>query len=630
MLMGFLLAAGVGADACLAPPGEACGGAWCAVGYRCASIDRIPICIKSTCSDGIVEVDEECDDGNLADNDDCLQTCRLSTCGDGRVNIRTEECDDGNAANGDGCDSNCTVTACGNGVVTAGEECEDGKYSVDNDGCNHDCTLSLLAYLKASNANKADRFGSSIALSADGSTLAVGATWEDSAATGIDGDQHDYATLGAGAVYVFTRSGATWRQQAYVKASNTDSKDWYRPSDHFGWSVALSADGSTLAVSAINEDSAAAGIDGNQADNSARDAGAVYVFTRSGTTWSQQAYVKASNTGAGDQFGQSVALSADGSTLAVGANYEDSGATGIGGRQTDNSAENAGAVYVFTRSGTTWSQQAYVKASNTDAGDYFGCSVALSADGSTMAVGAIYEASAATGIDGDPTNNSAGSAGAVYVFTRSGTTWSQQAYLKASNTDAGDQFGESVALSADGSTLTVGAWSEASAVTGIGGNQADNSAVDAGAVYVFTHSGAKWSQQAYLKASNTGAGDRFGSSIALSGDGSTLAVGAVHEASAATGIDGNQADNAAVKAGASYVFTRSDTAWSQQAYLKASNTGAGDQFGWSVALSADGSTLAVGAEGEASDATGIGGNQAYNAAPEAGAVYVFRPRAWLP
>ncbi len=135
--------------------------------------------------------------------------------------------------------------------------------------------------------------------------------------------------------------------------------------DLFGSSVALSADGSTLAVGAPDEASAATGIGGNQADNSAPGAGAVYVFTRSGTAWSQQAYVKASNTDADDRFGDSVALSADGSTLAVGAVVEASAATGIGGNQADNSAQDAGAVYVFTRSGTTWSQQAYVKASNT-------------------------------------------------------------------------------------------------------------------------------------------------------------------------------------------------------------------------------------------------------------------------
>jgi hypothetical protein len=111
--------------------------------------------------------------------------------------------------------------------------------------------------------------------------------------------------------------------------------------------VALSGDGSTLAVGAWLEDSAATASGGAQADNRARDSGAVYVFRRSGAAWSQEAYVKASNTGAGDHFGSSVALSGDGSTLAVGAYLEDSAATGSGGDQADNSTENSGAVYVF-------------------------------------------------------------------------------------------------------------------------------------------------------------------------------------------------------------------------------------------------------------------------------------------
>ena len=127
-------------------------------------------------------------------------------------------------------------------------------------------------------------------------------------------------------------------------------------------------------------------------------------------------YVKASNTGASDEFGYSVALSADGNTLAVGAVGEDSNATGVNGDQTDNSASRSGAVYVFARSGASWTQQAYVKASNTGADDRFGYSVALSADGNTLAVGADYEASNATGVNGDQTDNSASDSGAVYLY----------------------------------------------------------------------------------------------------------------------------------------------------------------------------------------------------------------------
>src|SRR5712691_5889610 len=266
-----------------------------------------------------------------------------------------------------------------------------------------------------------------------------------------------------------------------------------------------------------------------------------------------QAYVKASNTGAADEFGFAVALSIDGNTLVVGAPGEASG-----GIETDNSAPSAGAVYVYTRSGATWTQQAYIKASNAEAGDQFGTSVALSSNGNTLAVGATGEGSALTGVTPGivaetTAGNAAPGAGAVYVLTRSAGIWSQQAYVKASNTGAVDLFGASVSLSGDGNILAVGAIGESSAAVGIGGNQADNSAADAGAVYVFRSIAATWTQQAYVKASNTGSGDYFGTSAALSSDGTTLAVGATGEDSSATGIGGNQADNSAPGAGAAYV-----------------------------------------------------------------------------
>src|SRR5207244_1078890 len=132
-------------------------------------------------------------------------------------------------------------------------------------------------------------------------------------------------------------------------------------------------------------------------------------------------------------------------------------------------------------------------------------------------------------------DNSAGGSGAAYVFVRNGTNWTQQAYLKASNTDGGDFFGWSVAVSGD--TVVVGAWGEASNATGVNGNQSDNSGRAAGAAYIFVRNGTNWSQQAYLKASNTGQGEElFGHSVAISGD--TVVVGARGEASNATGVNG--------------------------------------------------------------------------------------------
>ncbi len=459
------------------------------------------------------------------------------------------------------------------------------------------------AYLKASNTDDGDFFGWSVAISGD--TLVVGARNENSNASGVNGDQSNDSTTNAGAVYVFTRSGTEWRQQAYLKASNTDSNDL------FGLSLAISGD--TLVVGTRSEDSNATGVNGDQSDNSAVQAGAAYVFTRSGAVWSQQAYLKASNTDTNDRFGFSVAISGD--TLVVGADGEDSNATGINGGQSNNSAGDAGAAYVFTRDGTKWSQQAYLKASNSDGNDFFGHAVAISGD--TLVVGANGEHSSATGVNGDENDNSAEGAGAAYVFTRSGTQWSQQAYLKASNNDILDQFGFSVTISGD--TVVVSADLEDSNATGINGDQSDNSLVGAGAAYVFTRSGTQWSQQAYLKASNTGAGDDFGGAMAISGD--TLLVGAYPEDSNATGTNGDQGDNSSTNSGAAYVFRRSGTTWRKQAYLKASNTDAIDGFGHAVAINDD--TLVVGVIFEDSNATGINGDQNNNSAENSGAVDVF-------
>jgi FG-GAP repeat len=409
----------------------------------------------------------------------------------------------------------------------------------------------------------------------------------------------------------------------YFKASNTGV------GDQFGLSVALSGDGNTLAVGAPNEDSSSTGINSTP-NESAANAGAVYVFTKSAGTWLQQAYVKASNAGANASFGISVALSGDGNTLAVGARSEASSTTGINSTP-DQSAPSAGAVYVFTRTTGTWSQQAYVKASNTESGDFFGSVVALSGDGNTLAVGAVFESSALTGVtagivDEATAGNAASFAGAVYVYARAAGSWSQQAYVKASNTESADLFGNSLALSGDGNTLAVGAPLEGSSLTGVtpgSVNEATsgNAALASGAVYVYARIAGTWSQQAYVKASNTGAGDNFGNSVALSGDGNALAVGAPFEDSSSTGINSTP-DELATDAGAAYVYSRSAGTWSQQAYVKASNAGAGDNFGTSIAVSGDGNALAVGAPLE--DGGGIGiGSTPDELATDAGAAYFY-------
>jgi len=498
--------------------------------------------------------------------------------------------------------------------------------------------LRQMAYIKASNPRMGDHFGNggtllgdSVALSGDGLTLAVGAPNESGGAKGVNGNQDDSSVYSAGAVYVFTRrnTSSPWTQQAYVKASNPQA------GAEFGHVVNLSADGSTMAVSAYFEASAARGIDGNQNDDSIPQAGAAYVFTRRGTAWSQQAYIKASNAGEagadgnfgdGDQFGFSMSLSDDGNTLAVGANAEDSNATGINGNQQDNSMQSAGAAYLFVRNGVTWAQQAYVKAPNTAPNVQFGYSVALSADGNTFAVSSFDEGGASRVINGPYTPGRNGT-GAIYIYTRAGAAWTQQAYLKASNAENGDSLGVAVSISDDGNTVAGGILDEDCLATGVNpSNACDNDIrtdTSVGAAIVFIRQGTQWAQQAFIKASNTGREDWFGSRLQISGDGNTLAIAAQLEDSVAQGINGKQDDDSAQEAGAVYFFTRAGTTWAQKYYVKSSNNEAFDEFGSSVALSRDGRTMAVGARGEDSNAKGVDGNQSDNSVKEAGAVYVF-------
>ncbi len=348
-------------------------------------------------------------------------------------------------------------------------------------------------------------------------------------------------------------------QRAYLKAAHAAA------GDRFGHAVAVSGD--TVVVGVPGESGGAA------------ESGAAYVFVRNGNIWTQQAYLKASHPNAGDRFGSAVAISGD--AIVVGAWGEDSGAV------------DSGAAYVFRRDGAVWSQQAVLKAPHAGAGDWFGFSVGI--DGDTVVVGAPGEGSDATGVNGDALNDRATRSGAVYVFSGNGGVWTQQAYLKASNTRAGDWFGFSVGISGD--TLLAGAPYE------------DGGGIESGAAYAFVRDGGDWSQQQYLKASNIGAGDLFGHSVAVSGD--MAVVGALFE------------DSQATDSGAAYVFLRSEGEWAQDAWLKSSNTGPGDRFGISVAIS--GQTVVVGAAGEDSGATGVDGDDADNSAPDSGAAYVFTP-----
>jgi hypothetical protein len=369
-----------------------------------------------------------------------------------------------------------------------------------------DPAFTQQAKLTASDGAAGDWFGYSVALSGD--TALVGAFLDDDA---------------KGSAYVFVRSGTTWSQQAKLTASDGAALDC------FGLSVTLSGD--TALVGAFGDDGYK---------------GSAYVFVRSGTIWSQQAKLTASDGAAGDRFGYAVALSGD--TALVGAVFDEVGTNTL-----------QGSAYVFVRSGTIWSQQAKLTASDGAASDYFGSSVASSGD------------TALVGAHGDDSLK-----GSAYVFVRSGTTWSQQAKLTASDGAASDYFGISVASSGD--TALVGAYEDDSLK---------------GSAYVFVRSGTTWSQQAKLTAADGAANDYFGRSVALSGD--TALVGAYGDDSLK---------------GSAYVFVRSGATWSQQAKLTAADGAASDYFGISVALSGD--TALVGAYWDT-----VGAN------PNQGSAYVF-------
>ena len=376
-----------------------------------------------------------------------------------------------------------------------------------------DPILTQQQKLTATDGAADGRFGAAVALS--GNTAVIGAPRDD--VTG--GDQ--------GSAYVFTRNGAVWTQQQRLTASDGMA------GDQFGISAALSGD--TLVVGAANDD---IGANENQ--------GSAYVFIRNGTDWTQQQKLTANDGAAGDVFGFSVALS--GETVVVGASNDDIGPNA-----------DQGSAYVFTRSftngGAAWMQQQKLIANDGAASDFFGLSVALSGD--TAVVGAFE--------DDISLNQDQGSA---YVFTRNGAAWTQQQKLIAADGAAGDFFGLSVALSGD--TVVVGAFRDA-----IGANAVQGSA------YVFTRSGAVWTQQQKLTASDGAAGDFFGRSVALSGD--TVVVGASNDD---IGANGNQ--------GSAYVFSRSGATWTQQRKLTADDGAAFDSFGLSVALSGD--TVVVGVQ----------------------------------
>ncbi|MBS1811756.1 MAG: Ig-like domain repeat protein [Acidobacteria bacterium] len=371
-----------------------------------------------------------------------------------------------------------------------------------------DPTLSQQTQFVASNGAAYDQFGYSVAISGD--TAIVGVPDNDA---GI--------TFNQGAAYVFVRNGSTWSQQAQLVANDAANND------AFGWSVAISGD--TAVIGAYTDD-------GNFADQ-----GSAYVFTRSGTTWSQQAKLTANDGATNDWFGYSVGISGD--IAVIGAPLNDATFT-----------TNQGSAYVFVRNNGTWSFEKQLRASNAADNDNLGFAVAIS--GMTTVVG-----SPSADINGNSDQ------GAAYVFTRNGISWNQQQQLTAGNGSSTDQLGYSVAISND--TVIIGA-----PLDDVNAN------IDQGSAYAFIRTGSSWSQQQQLIASNGSGADQFGSCVAISND--MAAIGAP------TDDVTSNADQ-----GSAYIFSRSASSWSQQQQLIASNGSAYDDLGWAIGIS--GYTIVVGA-----------------------------------
>ena len=338
-------------------------------------------------------------------------------------------------------------------------------------------TWTELQKIQSSDIETYFRFGHAVSISSDGNTTIVGAPRES------------YRKASGGAAYIFTRSGTTWTEQQKIEAP--DKQEY----DQFGYSVSISSAGNTAIVGAPYEDSGGFEI------------GSAYIFTRSGTTWTRQQKIQASDKQAADYFGWSVSISSDGNTAIVGAVDED-----------PDGVNDAGSAYIFTRSGITWTEQQKIKALDKEASDFFGESVAISGDGNTALVGAIY--------DGTIGNERVG---AAYIFTRSGTTWTEQQKIQASDKQAQDNFGYSVSISGDGNTALV-------ATGGYGIRPA----------YIFTRSGTTWTEQDKIQASDQEAHDFFGrTAVSISSDGNTALVGASKE------------DTGGTDAGAAYIFETS-------------------------------------------------------------------------
>ncbi|TGK44685.1 fibronectin type III domain-containing protein [Leptospira andrefontaineae] len=429
-------------------------------------------------------------------------------------------------------------------------------------------------------------------------------------------------------------------QQAYIKPWNAGADDQFGGYNYLNEGAQLfnsiDIDGDTLVVGVQLEDSSIATITNgtiNPTDNnSLSNAGAVYVYKRTGSNWAQEAYLKPGNINSADHFGSAVDISGD--LIAVGAEGDDSNQTTITNgttSSTNNTGTNRGAVFLYRRTGSTWVQEAYIKSSNTS-GDF---GRRLSLDGNLLAVRAPDDLSNQNTITNGTTSSAntslATPGGSIFVYRRgSDLLWKQEAYIKPFNPRVGTSFGKMLQVSGD--TIAIGDAAESNNVTTITNGTPPDSTntgmADSGAVYIYRYSGLVWYHEAYIKVLNVGTSDSFGTSVSLNNN--RLIVGSPFEDSLYP-IQGVWTDNFGTDVGAAYIFDRDQNTayWAQSSmtstYLKSPYPISGMQFGTHVVINGD--RAFVGAKGDASAENRIlydkkvGTDTSF---PAAGAVFSFK------
>jgi hypothetical protein len=420
----------------------------------------------------------------------------------------------------------------------------------------------------ASDRDADDVFGVSVAVSGD--YVIAGAYLEDHDASG------GAASSAAGSAYIFKQTAGVWAQQQKIVATDRGAADF------FGYSVSISGD--FAIIGAYQEDQDASG--GATANN----AGSAYIFSRSGSVWTQQQKIVASDRAADDLFGYSVSISGD--YAIVGAWNEAEDASG------GATLADAGSAYIFKQTAGTWAQQQKIVAADRGATDYFGAAVAISGD--YAFVGAWAEDEDAFG--GSTTSG----AGSTYMFKQTAGTWAQQQKIVATRwgTPApNDFFGYSVAI--DGDYAIVGAWAEDEDASGL------NTLTSAGSAYIFKRNGATWALQQKIVAADRAALDQFGYSVAISGDYALVSAY----------FDDEDASGGATLnfAGSCYIFKQTAGVWSQQQKIVAADRAANDNFGFSVGISGD--YAVIGAYNESEDASGAA------TLASAGSAYIFKQTA---